>query len=71
MGRGTSVLRFRRRSMLARRSGDRCRGGRGLPKIPFRLPELIAAARTTAIAVCAGEKDVLTMAKLGYVGRRN
>jgi hypothetical protein len=43
----------------------------GVPKVPFRLPELIAAPRGTAVAVCAGEKDVLTMVKLGYLATCN
>jgi hypothetical protein len=47
------------------------KGCKGLPKIPFRLPELIAAQRGTAVAVCAGEKDVLTMVRLGYVATCN
>jgi putative DNA primase/helicase len=47
------------------------KGCKGLPKIPFRLPELIAAPRTTLVAICAGEKDVLTLARLGYVATCN
>jgi DNA polymerase I-like protein with 3'-5' exonuclease and polymerase domains/RecA-family ATPase len=47
------------------------KGCKGLPKIPFRLPELIAAPRMTPVAICAGEKDVLTMARLGYVATTN
>jgi hypothetical protein len=47
------------------------KGCKGLPKIPFRLPELIAAPRATTVAICAGEKDVLTLVRLGYVATSN
>jgi RecA-family ATPase/DNA polymerase I-like protein with 3'-5' exonuclease and polymerase domains len=47
------------------------KGAKGLPKIPFRLPELIAAPRTTLVPICAGEKDVLAMVRLGYVATTN
>jgi hypothetical protein len=36
-------------------------------KIPYRLPELIAAAPTTQIFFTEGEKDADTLAKLGFV----
>jgi len=47
------------------------KGCKGLPKVPFRLPEFIAAPCTALIAICAGEKDVLIMTRLGYVATCN
>jgi Protein of unknown function (DUF3631) len=40
--------------------------GKAAPKIPYRLPELIAAPDTAVIYFCEGEKDVETLAKLGF-----
>ena len=37
------------------------------PKIPYRLPELIAAPNTAVIYFCEGEKDVDTLARIGFV----
>ena len=37
------------------------------PKIPYRLPELIAAPTTALIYFCEGEKDADTLAKIGFV----
>ena len=37
------------------------------PKIPYRLPELLAAAPTVPIFVCEGEKDADNVAALGLV----
>ena len=36
-------------------------------KIPYRLPELIAAPTTALIYFCEGEKDADTLAKIGFV----
>jgi hypothetical protein len=36
-------------------------------KIPYRLPELIAATLATTIYFCEGEKDADNLAKLGFV----
>src|SRR5262249_54515154 len=41
--------------------------GKPLPKIPYRLPELLAAPLTATVFHCEGEKDVDTLAKLGFV----
>ena len=37
------------------------------PKIPYRLPELIAAPTTALIYFVEGEKDADTLAKIGFV----
>ncbi len=37
------------------------------PKIPYRLPELLAASVGTTIYFCEGEKDADYVAKLGFV----
>jgi DNA polymerase family A/AAA domain len=37
------------------------------PKIPYRLPELLAAAPTVPVFVCEGEKDADNVAALGLV----
>ena len=37
------------------------------PRIPYRLPELLAAPRTTIAYVCEGEKDCDNLAKIGFV----
>jgi AAA domain len=41
------------------------------PKIPYRLPELIATPPETAIHIAEGEKDVETLAALGLVATTN
>jgi Protein of unknown function (DUF3631) len=41
------------------------------PKVPYRLPELIAAAPTTPIYIVEGEKDVDSLAKIGFVATCN
>ena len=41
------------------------------PKIPYRLPELIAAAPTTPVFICEGEKDADSVASLGLVATTN
>jgi putative DNA primase/helicase len=41
------------------------------PKIPYRLPELLAAPSTAPIYVCEGEKDCDNLAKLGFVATCN
>jgi len=37
------------------------------PKIPYRLPQLLAASLTTIVYFCEGEKDADALAKLGFV----
>jgi hypothetical protein len=37
------------------------------PKIPYRLPELIAAPITAVVYFCEGEKDADNLAKIGFV----
>ena len=37
------------------------------PKIPYRLPELIAAPTTATVYFCEGEKDADALAKIGFV----
>jgi DNA polymerase bacteriophage-type len=41
------------------------------PKIPYRLPELLAAAGATPIFVCEGEKDSESVAALGFIATTN
>ena len=41
------------------------------PKVPYRLPELIAAAITVPVYVCEGERDCDNLAKLGFVATCN
>src|SRR5262245_31515402 len=37
------------------------------PKIPYRLPQLIAASTESIVYLCEGEKDTDGLAKLGFV----
>ena len=37
------------------------------PKIPYRLPQLIAAPNTALVYFCEGEKDADALAKIGFV----
>jgi len=37
------------------------------PKIPYRLPQLIAAPNTAPVYFCEGEKDADNLAKIGFV----
>jgi hypothetical protein len=41
------------------------------PKIPYRLPELIAAPLDTAVHIAEGEKDAETLAALGLIATTN
>jgi hypothetical protein len=41
------------------------------PKIPYMLPQLIAAAPTTPVYICEGEKDVDNLVKIGFVATCN
>jgi len=41
------------------------------PKIPYRLPELLAAPLTARVHICEGEKDVDGLAKLGFTATTN
>jgi DNA polymerase len=41
------------------------------PKIPYRLPELIAAAPEVPVFVCEGEKDADNVAALGLISTTN
>jgi hypothetical protein len=47
------------------------KGTKGLLKIPYRLPELLAAPPEEWVLICAGEKDVLTAVRLGFVATTN
>jgi hypothetical protein len=40
-------------------------------KIPYRLPELLAAPQTTKIHITEGEKDADNLAKLGFISTTN
>jgi hypothetical protein len=40
-------------------------------KVPYRLPEMIAAPLTTTVYICEGEKDADNLAKLGLVATTN
>ena len=37
------------------------------PKIPYCLPEMLAASLTTSVYICEGEKDADNLARLGFV----
>jgi hypothetical protein len=41
------------------------------PKVPYRLPELLAANPTTLVYICEGEKDADNLAKLGFLATCN
>jgi RecA-family ATPase/DNA polymerase I-like protein with 3'-5' exonuclease and polymerase domains len=41
------------------------------PKIPYRLPELLAAPLDAWVLICAGEKDADTAAQLGFIATTN
>src|SRR5262249_38194060 len=41
------------------------------PKIPYRLPELLAAPLTAKVHIAEGEKDADALAKLGFVATTN
>ena len=41
------------------------------PKIPYRLPELVAAAANISVFVCEGEKDADNVATLGSISTTN
>jgi predicted DNA-binding protein (UPF0251 family) len=41
------------------------------PKVPYRLPELLAADPTTPVYICEGEKDADNLAKLGFLATCN
>jgi DNA polymerase len=41
------------------------------PKIPYRLPELLAAAPATPVFICEGEKDAHNVASLGLIATTN
>ena len=41
--------------------------GKPAPKIPYRLPQLLAAPLSATIYFCEGEKDCETLGKLGFV----
>ncbi|MGA2451595.1 MAG: toprim domain-containing protein [Polyangiaceae bacterium] len=43
----------------------------GVRLVPFRLPELIAADPSKTVYVCEGEKDVLSLVRLGHVATCN
>src|SRR5262249_2595868 len=41
------------------------------PKVPYMLPQLIAAAPTTPVYICEGEKDVDNLVKIDFVATCN
>jgi hypothetical protein len=41
------------------------------PKIPYRLPELLAAPLTTKVHITEGEKDADALAELGFIATTN
>src|SRR5262245_67365 len=41
------------------------------PKIPYRLPELLAAPLAAKVHVCEGEKDVEALVRIGFVATTN
>jgi DNA polymerase bacteriophage-type len=41
------------------------------PKIPYRLPDLLAGARATPVFICEGEKDADNVATLGLIATTN
>ena len=41
------------------------------PKIPYRLPELLASPLTAKVHVCEGEKDVEALVRIGFVATTN
>ena len=41
------------------------------PKVPYRLPELLAAPITTSVYICEGEKDCDNLANIGFVATCN
>jgi len=43
----------------------------GVRLVPFRLPELITADSSKPVYICEGEKDVLTLVRLGHVATCN
>jgi hypothetical protein len=51
--------------------GQRVNNVRGPPKIPYRLPELLAAPNHLWVLICAGEKDVITAVRLDFVATTN
>ena len=46
-------------------------GTEGVPILPYRLPELVAAAVETPIFICEGEKDCDRLAALGFIATTN
>jgi Protein of unknown function (DUF3631) len=46
---------------------DWAKGKPDAPKIPYRLPQLIAAPQTAVIYFCEGERDADTLVKIGFV----
>lgn len=44
---------------------------KGIPHVPYRLPELSAASMETLVFVCEGEKDVDRLASLGLISTTN
>jgi hypothetical protein len=51
--------------------GKWIKGAPAGPKIPYRLPELLAAAPDTLVFICEGEKDADTVAALGLIATTN
>jgi hypothetical protein len=47
------------------------KGAPKAPKIPYRLPELLAAPATEPVFICEGEKDADNVAALGLIATTN
>jgi hypothetical protein len=51
--------------------GKWIKGAPAGPKIPYRLPELLATAPDTPVFICEGEKDAVNVAALGLIATTN
>jgi DNA polymerase len=47
------------------------KGTKGLLKLPYRLPELLDAPNDAWVIIAAGEKDVVTAVRMGFVATTN
>jgi DNA polymerase len=73
---GTNYLRITRTSAKKFpqshwENGRWLKGKPAGPKIPYRLPELVAAAPATPVFICEGEKDTESVASLGLIATTN
>jgi hypothetical protein len=44
---------------------------KGIPRVPFRLPELLPTPAGEIVVICEGEKDVLALVALGFTATTN